>query len=134
MKLIWEIEDTDVKKVMEFYDKHKEKSFVLRRFKRNVKKGLHEFSKDLFWSAMVSCLLTTQQRSGPGSAVTRFISSEPFPLSYEICKQKQDLKYFVEATIVEFGGIRRAKRLAEEILYNFLWLEQGGWKVINEIA
>jgi len=63
MKLIWEIEDTDVKKVMEFYDKHKEKSFVWRRFKRNVKKELPEFSKDLFWSAMVSSLLTTQQRS-----------------------------------------------------------------------
>ena len=37
-------------------------------------------------------------------------------------------------TINDFGGIRRGTRLADEILCNFLWLEQDGWKVINEMA
>jgi hypothetical protein len=38
-----------------------------------------------FWKQMVACLLTTQQRSGPTSAVTRFIRTAPFPLAYRTC-------------------------------------------------
>lgn len=134
MKLAWEIDDRDVAKIQEFYKVHENNNFVVRRRKRNVNKELPAFTHEMFWEAMVSCLLTTQQRSGPHSAVTRFISSKPFPLNYEKCKQKIHLKSFAEATITQFGGIRRSKTLADEIAENYNWFHNGGWGFIDSMV
>ncbi len=134
MKLSWEIDKDDVGRVKEFYDSQKEKTFVLNRIDRNVRKKIHEFCEETFWEAMLSCLLTTQQRSGPDSAVTRFICTTPFPLKYPNCRKSRDLKAFAERVITTFGGIRRAKTLSGEIDYNFRWLEKGGWDVIRKMV
>lgn len=134
MKLLWQVEDSDVTKVKEFYDEHKDNDFVAWRRKVNVERNLPEFSHELFWNGMVSCLLTTQQRSGPTSAVSRFISSQPFPLSYELSKQQEQLEIFARSVLADFGGIRRSSRLATEIQQNFLWLESGGWDSVDRVV
>jgi len=134
MKLVWQVEDHDIYKIRVFYDQHKGNNFVQRRYKRNIKRELPEFSNSLFWGAMVSCLLTTQQRSGPESAVTRFISTTPFPLNYEICLKQHNLGKFAETSITEFGGIRRGPTIGDEIQHNFQWLENDGWNTISKIV
>ena len=134
MKFVWEIESSDMKKVQDFYNTQKGKAFVLNRFERNVKRIIPEVSEIIFWEAMVSCLLTTQQRSGPESAVTRFILTKPFPLDLSECKKSENLGKFAEDVITGFGGIRRAITLGEEIQANYEWLEDGGWTVIRKIV
>jgi hypothetical protein len=134
MKLIWQIEDNDIQKIRSFYEANKNNLFVLNRIERNVKKSIPQFSNDVFWEAMVSCLLTTQQRSGPDSAITKFICTKPFPLRYSLCKSSNDLKAFVESVITHFGGIRRAKTIGEEMLININWLENEGWNIINDMV
>jgi hypothetical protein len=134
MKLAWEINDRDVAKIQEFYKIHENNNFVARRRKRNVNKELPVFTHEIFWEVMVSCLLTTQQRSGPQSAVTRFISSKPFPLNYKTCKQEINLKSFAETTITQFGGIRRGATLAEEITENYSWLNNRGWAFVDSMV
>jgi hypothetical protein len=134
MKLLWQIEDSDIQKVKSFYEAQKSNDFVLNRIERNVKKVLPQFSNELFWEAMISCLVTTQQRSGPDSSVTRFICTKPFPLNYSKCKAAVHLQNTVEKTITSFGGLRRGKSIGEEVAYNFQWLENGGWKTINDIV
>jgi thermostable 8-oxoguanine DNA glycosylase len=134
MKLSWQIEDSDIQKVKSFYDAHKNNAFVLNRIERNVKKVLPQFSKELFWEAMISCLITTQQRSGPNSSVTKFICTKPFPLNYSKCKTSNNLQKTVEETITAFGGLRRGKTIGEEVESNFKWLQNGGWDIINEIV
>jgi len=134
MKLLWLIEDSDIQKAKSFYDNHKNNAFVLNRIERNVKKALPQFSKELFWEAMISCLITTQQRSGPNSSVTKFICTKPFPLIYSKCKTSNNLQKTVEETITAFGGLRRGKTIGEEVESNFKWLQNGGWDIINEIV
>ena len=85
------------------------------------------------WEAMIACLVTTQQRSGPNSAVTKFICTKPFPLNYPICKKADNLSNVVEGIIKGFGGLRRGKTIGEEVEYNFKWLEKDGWQVIYGI-
>ena len=87
-------------------------------------------TKDIFWKAMISCLLTTQQRSGPNSAVTRFICTNPFPLNLLLCFSQSNLEEFVSDIITKFGGIRRANKIAEAVSDNLKWLENGGWQRI----
>jgi len=134
MKLIWQIEDSDIQKGKAFYEAQKNNAFVLNRIERNVKKVLPPFSNEMFWDAMISCLITTQQRSGPESSVTKFICTKPFPLNFSICKAADELQNTVEETITSFGGLRRGKSIGKEVAFNFLWLENGGWKTVNDIV
>ena len=78
MKLIWQIEDDDIRKVKSFFEANKNSAFVLNRIKRNVEKAISQFSNDIFWEALVSCLLTTQQRSGPNSAIQNLLAPNHF--------------------------------------------------------
>jgi len=134
MKLIWQIEDNDISKVKSFFEANKNSAFVSNRIERNIKKAIPQFSKDIFWEAMISCLLTTQQRSGPNSAITKFTCTKPFPLNYSTYKVSDDPKAFAESILTNFGGIRRTKTISEEIQTNLNWLENGGWVTINEIV
>lgn len=134
MKLIWQIEDDDIRKVKSFFEANQDNAFVAKRIERNIKKAIPQFLNDIFWEAMISCLLTTQQRSGPNSAITKFTCTKPFPLNYSVYKTAADPKAFAESILTNFGGIRRAKTISEEIRANFNWLENGGWVVINEIV
>jgi hypothetical protein len=83
---------------------------------------------------MIACLITTQQRSGPNSAVTKFICAKPFPLNYFRCKKADNLSNVVEEIITGFGGLRRGKTIGEEVNHNLKWLEDGGWRVVNGIV
>jgi hypothetical protein len=79
----------------------------------------------------VGCLLTTQQRAGPSSAVSRFSGTHPFPLNFRECRRQQRLENFVRKTLAGFGGIRRSGKIAEEVQYNFRWLEDRGWREVE---
>jgi hypothetical protein len=128
MELIWKIDTGDIEKVKEFYERYQNCSLVRQRIRRNIDQPIKLPSKESFWDVMIGCLLTTQQRSGPKSAVTRFTSIKPFPLNHPACSLQANLKAYIENTITNFGGIRRAKTIGEEISINLRWLEDGGWE------
>ena len=131
MKIIWQIDENDVQKIKAFFDNYKDTPFVKNRINRNINKDIPDITKELFWSAMISCLLTTQQRSGPNSTVTKFIIINPFPLNYSLCVTQTSLQNFIENTITSFGGIRRAKTISKESTKNFNWLNNDrGWEQI----
>lgn len=134
MKLTWEIEVKDVDKVRFFYEANKNNAFVEKRIKKNVEKVNVPFSNAIFWEAMIACLLTTQQRSGPNSSITKFICEKPFALSYSDCLLSKDLKKFIQNSLTQFGGIRRAKTISEECEVNLKWLEKSGWEIINNLV
>lgn len=137
MKLLWEIEDKDVLKIKGFFERHSANAMVVERRKRNVGGDRQPFSRPVFWKEVVVCLLTTQQRSGPGSPVSRFAGQERFLLSYEECTRRQgrDLEGFASRALTDFGGIRRGPTIAKEIDRNFRWLEEeGGWEKVGEVV
>lgn len=134
MKINWIIEEKDIRQIKDLVDSQSGKSFVKNRIAKNVDGTIPDFNRDIFWNAMISCLLTTQQRSGPESSVTRFICTVPFPLNLNKCEVQPHLKEFVEDTITDFGGLRRAKTIGDEVLSNFKWLKNGGWQKIEAIA
>jgi len=133
MKIQWIITDSDISKVKGFYEKHKDNPFVLNRIKRNINGNISEVTKEVFWKELITCLLTTQQRSGPKSQVTKFVCTKPFPLDYSICETQSDLKRFIENTITNFRGIRLGKSISEAASVNYVWLNSGGWHQIFEM-
>jgi hypothetical protein len=133
MEIAWEISEEDVKIIKNFCKKHMNKTFVKHRIEKNIKGPCQEFSKDIFWEVMVACLLTTQQRSGPNSHVTKFLCIEPFPLTYGICSKKLDLEKHVEKSMTNFGGLRRGKTISQEISINYKWFINNGWIKIENL-
>lgn len=131
MKIVWQIEESDIIKVKAFYAQHERNGFVADRFKKNVERSFPDVSHDQFWKVLVSCLLTTQQRSGPNSAITRFICTQPFPLAYSTCEAQTDLQIYAQSRLSGFGGIRRSLTLAEEIQHNWTWLKNAGWRAVD---
>ena len=135
MELDWKVEADDIRKVQELSERMAKSFLVKKRERRNVERiEKPSYSRELFWYATVSCLLTTQQRVGPGSPVNRFIKADPFPLSLERCVQVDDLKATVAKTITEFGGLRWANKIGEHVSSNLDWLKRGGWDTIERVV
>lgn len=76
MKIVWQIDSNDVAKVREFYQEHCDNAFVQTRIATNLAAEKPAITREVFWERMVGCVLTTQQRSGPDSAVSRFLLLE----------------------------------------------------------
>ena len=127
MDITWKVEPEDVDTVRTFYDSYRDDPFVTRRIARNVVGIREKVSREWFWEAMVGCLLSTQQRSGPTSPISRFINTRPFALRYEIALQERDLESYTRNALSDFGGIRRYNQIAKAVVANLATLEDGLW-------
>lgn len=134
MEFQWIITTEDTKLLNNFVNKHKENNFVKNRIKRNLSDNPPIFSKEEFWKWVVACLLTTQQRSGPNSKISKFLITNPFPLNYNLCKESNNIQNDSYEILTKFGGIRRTNRISEEIKSNLDLLENGGWNKVIEIS
>lgn len=133
MKIVWQIEPEDIAKVKEFFDLHRDNAFVKMRIATNLMDDKPPVTKEVFWEVMISCLLTTQQRSGPDSSVSRFISTNPFPLRHELCREQANLDTFVTGVLSKFGGLRRSTTIGREAKANSTYLESDGWQATSEV-
>lgn len=135
MKVKWQVDKRDAKKVRAFYRQYESDPFVQERKKRNVVNPPKLIRKAKFWEKMVGCLLSSQQRSGPGSAVDTFVKQRPFPLPYNLCRDKGNVRSNCARAIRQFGRIRFGQRVSGFIEANFRYLEnEDGWqKVIGKI-
>jgi len=91
MEFQWIIKNKDVSLLKDFVRRHQNNNFVKNRIKRNLSDEIPKFSKEEFWKWMLACLLTTQQRSGPNSKISKFLITKPFPLGYRYCKESPSL-------------------------------------------
>jgi hypothetical protein len=128
MKITWQIDAGDVAKVKAFCAGHQDNPFVRKRIQRNLRLDKPPVTQSQFWECMVGCLLTTQQRSGPDTPVSRFLLTRPFPLEYETCLKNGDLATFARTVISKFGGLRRATNIGKELAANLAFLKTGGWE------
>jgi len=134
MEFQWIIKNKDVSLLKDFVRRHQNNNFVKNRIKRNLSDEIPKFSKEEFWKWMLACLLTTQQRSGPNSKISKFLITKPFPLGYRYCKESPSLQEDSYKILTGFGGIRRTNKISDEIVSNLNLLESGGWNDILQIA
>ena len=127
MRIIWEFDPEDIAKVKTFFNQHADNPFVQARISTNLKAHKSPITKEIFWKKIVECLLTTQQRSGPGSSVIRFISTSPFPLEYKVCAEQDNLAEFAKTILSDFGGLRRSTTIGKELAANMSYINAEGW-------
>ncbi len=130
MKLIWQFDPADVELIQSFVARYQDSEFVKERRQKNLAPVKPAVTPSIVWQEMIACLLTTQQRSGPGSPVSRFIKTDPFLLRYDVCQQQSNLTQFATETLQGFKGIRWPERIAYFINQNYALLEDGLWGTI----
>jgi hypothetical protein len=131
LQIHWTIADDELKAVRDLLTTMEGSIFVVQRLRDNVTGSLPTFHREEFWRVMLGCLLTTQQRSGPDSAVTRFLRRKPFCPSLQNCSAAS-AEMMLKAELSSFGGIRRGDTIAGQAQANLVWLESGGWKVMED--
>lgn len=134
MRLTWIIDEADVRYVHEFVSAWSADEFVKLRYQRNLGEPRPRVTRDAIWMALAGCLLTTQQRSGPGTPVHRFLELTPFPLGYGVCKLRVDLEAYARSQFLGFGGIRRWTIIPQQLKANLERLEAGLWGEVLDIV
>jgi len=132
MDIKWNVTKSDIRKIQEFFSEYKDSDFVIKRIERNIRKRKRIPSRQTIWRVLVGCLLTTQQRSGPGSNVAFFLKEKPFLLGYAYIKNQKNVKSYCHKVLSDRGGIRRTKTISLQIAENFKKLELGLWNDLRE--
>lgn len=127
VELLWRFTSAEVERVRRFVTLYEDDPFVVARKVRNLGHNKPKVTQEAFWQTLVTCLLTTQQKSGPDSAVARFTGKKPYPLRLKRCLGEHPLSPFVTSTLSDFGGIRRTTVIGDELEVNIARLEDGLW-------
>jgi hypothetical protein len=128
MEIRWIITKRDTKRVSDFVNAHRKNAFVQHRIRRNLKGQHADLGPATVWAALVNCLLTTQQRSGPRSHVYRFITTRPSPLRLSLVSAAGDPHRFTARVLRKFGGIRRVEMIGREVSENLPWFHGANWR------
>jgi hypothetical protein len=131
MRLTWHFTETDLKAVRRIVQWHDSHPIVIDRRERNLASHKPAVSRERFWRALMLALLTTQQPSGPNSAVSRFLATKPFPLSYRLCKASARRAAFATEALVSFGGIRRHGVIGSAVESNLDLLDTDEWPILQ---
>lgn len=127
----WSIEERDLLAVQNLLEQVNGNLFVSSRIQDNVTGPPPQFSREEFWRVSLGCLLTSQQRSGPGSPVHRFLRRRPFMPALRTCSI-QTVESTISEALTTFGGLRFAPTIARYAAVNFRRLEGGDWARIEE--
>lgn len=130
MKILWVVSSEDIQKAKAFIKRYHDNAFVRARIKKNLAKNKSRVTKAAFWRNLVMCLVTTQQRSGPNSLVTRFLNSDSFLLDYSLCESKPRIESAAVKALAKYR-LRRSNVLANEIKGNLIRLEHH-WKEMSK--
>jgi hypothetical protein len=99
--------------------------FVQQRIQRNLTNSTVSFSKDVFWKAMLDCLLSSCRRVGR----QQFGEQKAFSLNlHQVRTSGQEI---ILERLMERGVSRFPVRVARMAGQNFSSLEAGGWKEVE---
>jgi len=116
MTFQWIITPEDEQRYREFVAKYQAHPLVIERLERNVQRTTVDISADTVWARVVSCLLTTQQKSGRASRVARFIQKEERLFSFTFCRESDCLAAVAKEALKQ-AGLRRSERISAEICH-----------------
>jgi hypothetical protein len=127
MRIDWLFTKHDIASVRNEVERHAASPLLADRRARNLSPRKEEVSRQRFWRALCMALLTTQQPSGPVSAVSRLLCTRPFPLAHTALSAAPDPAEHATDILIAFGGIRRHGNIGSELATNLQLLEAGEW-------
>jgi hypothetical protein len=129
MKLEIKTSAEDLARLAAFVRDQSAKKVVRDRFARNLAPVKMQITQDRFWRAFVCMRLTSRQKSGPDSAVSRFKDTRPFALDLKIVRANSGRTHdFILSVLQNAGGLRDYNVAANQFTEAFVDLENGLWQ------
>jgi thermostable 8-oxoguanine DNA glycosylase len=124
MKAKWTINESALVPWRRIVEENKHKGVPTERLKKNVNRQGIVLTKNAVWRTLLGCQITSAQRSGPDSLVSKFMKSNSKALVYAECRTQPDLKNFIKKEIKQ---LRFNERISDNLSEIFTYLEDGGW-------
>ena len=131
----WEFDPDETRKVESIVEDQENDPFVSKRVQNNVREIPAKITRSGFWDAQLTALVTSQQRSGPDSPVSRFIQENLDQLNVKKCDEASDIQGLVSSTLESHGGVRFYNNIGEACEKNHrLLYDDGHWdRLLNEL-
>ncbi|PKQ63159.1 hypothetical protein BZG02_10385 [Labilibaculum filiforme] len=131
MKIIWDVNDSDIKKVVDFVNNNKT-LLVEKRMLKNIRRKELVISKDIILKKMLRCLLTGQQDINQDKKLNAFFNKTPFLFTDEFLSKEYDIESAVQEALASNGIIPSGKTINFFIL-NYFYLLQSNWEIMVEL-
>jgi thermostable 8-oxoguanine DNA glycosylase len=122
----WKIEPWQLEVISDLQRSHAQHSFVTSRIERNIYHQGIGVDEERVWRRLVCCLLTSQQKVGPGTHAQSVIDEKPFPLRLEKCKNAKNLKKFA-GDFLQRRGLRFHHAIGSFIEQNLEQVDTSVW-------
>jgi hypothetical protein len=132
MDIYWNITKTDIAKVKKVISDN-DNDFLAYRRKRNIEKQNVIINEDKIIKAMILCLLTSQQQSGPNSKVAKFLSLESFPITEEVLIQNNNLENFIRLILQQNDLKRFINKISNFFTLNYNKIKNNNWSIISTL-
>lgn len=132
MNIIWEISESDIKKVVDFVNENRN-PFVDDRINRNVNRNDIQISRDTIIKNMLMCLLTSQQDSSPESNFDVFFRKKPFLLTYEFLSKATIIEVVLGSVLKINGLTKYSNKIPKYFSSNFSYLEETNWALQTKL-
>ena len=132
MNIIWEINDSDAKRAIEFVSKIKN-PLVDKRLSRNINRENIGINKESILRTMLLSLMTFQQHSSINPRVISFMSKKPFPVLYKPDMADTDYLIMMFSMFEEHGLAQFVPKVPNFFLKNITFLEKTNWALIPDL-
>jgi len=132
MKIVWNISNIDIQKVKKVITEN-ENAFLHARRMRNIRKVNIVIDKDKIIKTMTMCLLTSQQRSGPNSAVGQFLRLDPFPINIERIEKNDNVEKMIKNSLKQYDLTRYINKISSFFAANYKMMVENNWEIINRL-
>lgn len=131
MQAEWRIDSASLSKWKKLVAENREKPIVKKRRRLNVHRIDIRLDKQEIWRILMGCQVTTQQPSGQGSAVAKFLAGKSPAVRLNECRKARSVAALVSSEC-SAAGLRFGPKTGSNMQRIFDSLENGGWSALME--
>jgi len=131
LQLTWFFSEDDAVARKGFVAAHAKHALVLDRARLNVRRQGIDITAATAWKVFIGCLVTTQQRSGTGSTVSRFLDSGTTILNLRKLLESKSIEMLARHELSK-AGLRRNEIIADQISSAVDYFGGKKWKTVSE--
>ncbi len=129
MQAAWTIRKDSIKAWQKLVDEYRDEDVPKTRRRMNVRREGIVLSQEVIWHRLIGCQVTTQQRSGPDTLVTRFLESSSPLFDLKKVRSAASVAKLAEREMSKFG-LRMSVRIGARLQTIFNLLERGEWPTL----
>lgn len=129
----WKISKTDIELVKNVCTQRLTHRIYKERLKINIGTENVKVTEEKLWKCILTCLLTTQQRSTQDSRINKFIREGYNSINLKRLNDVNIVERYIASQLIGFGGIRRTTIIPIEAATIYRHLLDTDWELLNKI-